>query len=66
MRSFIKSVIFTIFLFLTVNVNAQPGGGGPDGGGDPDNNVPITGIEVLLIAGGALGISRFVKSKLKR
>ena len=38
---------------------AQPG----DPGGNPD--VPITGIEVLLGIGGALGIKRMLKKKNK-
>lgn len=36
---------------------AQPGG---NPGGDPDK-VPLTGIEWLLLAGGALGASRIYK-----
>ena len=51
-----------VFLFLALHVAmAQPGGGGPGGGGDPD--VPITGLEYLLIAGGILGAKRLIKSR---
>lgn len=44
-------------------IYAQPGGGGnPCPGGPPCNpNVPISGIEILLAAGGVLGIKRFLK-----
>ncbi len=50
--------VFILFGFI-FRVSAQPTGGGPGGGGDPD--VPIGGIELLLIAGGALGVRRFLK-----
>jgi hypothetical protein len=33
--------------------------------GDPDEPVPITGVEYLLLAGGAYGIHRFSKRKNK-
>lgn len=46
-----------LFLLLSVVVWAQPG----DPGGDPD--VPLTGVEWLLLAGGALGIKRFLSRK---
>ena len=46
--------LICLFLLLSVMVWAQPG----DPGGDPD--VPLTGIEWLLLAGGALGIKRFL------
>ncbi|MEQ8924445.1 MAG: hypothetical protein RLO81_01465 [Fulvivirga sp.] len=49
-------IVFGLVLF-SFSVNAQPG----DPGGDPDNPVPITGIEILLLAGGALGLKRIVK-----
>lgn len=41
---------------------AQPGGGDPGGGGNP-GAVPIGGIEILLLAGGALGIRKLVSGK---
>ncbi|WKZ61629.1 MAG: hypothetical protein QY309_09055 [Cyclobacteriaceae bacterium] len=49
--------LICLFLLLSVMVWAQPG----DPGGDPD--VPLTGIEWLLLAGGALGIKRFLSRK---
>ena len=59
---FILSLAILLFLALQVS-KAQPGGGGPGGGGDPD--VPITGIELLLVAGGLLGVRKFIKSRRK-
>ncbi len=51
-------ILITLFLiFLSMNSMAQPG----DPGGDPD--VPITGIEILLALGGALGIKHLIGSK---
>lgn len=41
-------------------VMAQPGGD-PGGGGNP--TVPITGIEILIAAGGALGIRKLIQSR---
>lgn len=49
--------LICLFLLLSVMVWAQPG----DPGGDPD--VPLTGIEWLMLAGGALGIKRFLSRK---
>ena len=41
---------------------AQPSGGGPGGGGDPD--VPLGGIELLIAAGALFGAKKwFDKSK---
>ncbi len=53
---------FAVLSFLALfAANAQPGGGGPGGGGDPD--VPITGIEILLAAGGVLGMRKLINRK---
>jgi hypothetical protein len=52
--------IFTLSFLVcltTVAVQAQPG----DPGGDPD--VPITGIEVLIGLGGALGLKKMMSKK---
>lgn len=60
----IKSTILLLiltFTLLSVNSLAQPSGGGPGDGGDPD--VPIGGVEILLLAGAALGIKRIIKKK---
>ena len=55
---------FAIFFLFTLSVAvSQPGGGGPGGGGDPD--VPITGLEFLLVAGGILGAKRLMNLKKK-
>jgi len=45
------------------SLNAQPGG--PGGGGDPDNPVPITGIEYLIAAGAAFGAKKIYDKKKK-
>lgn len=70
MASFNKSIFLGLILTLCCYVSqAQPGvgpggppggGGGNPGGGTP---VPITGIEILLVAGSVLGIKRFLASK---
>lgn len=54
-----RALIF-LFLILSVVVWAQPGDPGPD----PD--VPLTGIEWLILAGGALGIKRFLDNRKKK
>ncbi len=51
----------SLLLLSTLSTYGQPGGGGP-----PGNPVPITGIEYLLIGGGAYGVSRLMKKKNKR
>lgn len=53
----IRLIFIAILFFLPGFIFAQPG----DPGGDPD--VPITGIEILLALGGALGIKRLMGSK---
>lgn len=54
--------LFLITLLVVSGVvgqlNAQPGSG--PGGGGPPGSVPITGIEILLAAGGVLGIKRIM------
>jgi hypothetical protein len=53
-----------MILFISFASYAQPSGGGPGGGGDPD--VPLGGIELLIAAGAAFGAKRwFDKSKKK-
>ncbi|MEO0132971.1 MAG: hypothetical protein ABIK73_08600 [candidate division WOR-3 bacterium] len=49
-------VICGLFNFYAYS---QPG----DPGGDPDNVIPITGVEILLAGGAALGLNRLLKSK---
>jgi hypothetical protein len=50
--------LFFLFAFIGM-ANAQPG----DPAGDPD--VPITGIEILIGAGGALGIKKMLDKRKK-
>jgi hypothetical protein len=58
--------LFLIFLLsFGGSVIAQPGGG-PCPPRDPDcqgKPVPISGIEILLLTGGLLGVRRMIKSK---
>lgn len=51
-----RLLIITILFVLSGISYAQPGG--PGGGSDPDNPVPITGIEYLLAAGAAFGAKK--------
>ena len=57
-----KSTLAILFIFfvLALSTIAQPPGD-PGGGTDPD--VPITGIEVLLGVGGALGAKKLMKRR---
>jgi len=50
----------SLLLVSTLWVYGQPGN---PGGGQP---VPITGLEYLLIGGGAYGVSRLLKRKNKK
>ena len=54
-----KVRLLIILLFVSFTVWSQPG----DPGGDPD--VPITGIEILIAIGGALGIRKFLQQRRK-
>jgi hypothetical protein len=60
MKKFLVGTI--IIILFSFKLYAQPGGGGPGGGGDPDA-VPIGGLEILLLAGGALGVRNMLKRK---
>lgn len=56
MRNFYPRILLLAFFAISgFAVFAQPGGGGPGGGGPP---VPISGIEILIGAGAAYGVSR--------
>jgi len=58
----IRLALFLLLILNSFSVFAQPGGGGdPGGGGNP--SVPITGIEVLLGLGGALGLKKMMLKK---
>lgn len=52
--------LFLTFMFSIMSfvVKSQVG----DPGGNPDQ-VPITGLEYLLIGGGAYGVSRLLKNR---
>jgi hypothetical protein len=52
-------VVFLLFFAGTVQTFAQPGN--PDE--DPDNPVPITGIEWLIAGGCALGLRKLLSRK---
>jgi hypothetical protein len=57
-----NKIFFALIVMLTCSLkvaDAQPG----DPGGDPD--VPITGIEILIGAGGALGLKKALSRKKK-
>ena len=45
----------------------RPGGGPPGGGpgGPPPPRVPISGVEILLLAGGAFGIKKIIDTRKK-
>ena len=62
-----RSIIITYIiglLFFSISVNAQPTGGDPNGGTKP-GDVPIGGVELLLIAGAAFGIKKLYNKKEK-
>ena len=73
----IKLFIYTIALitvctFTVVPAFSQPNppgppGGGPPGdpGGDPHNQVPFTGLELLVLAGGWLGFRKIQQGRDK-
>jgi hypothetical protein len=52
-----KCLFLAALLFCFFHISAQPG----DPGGDPD--VPISGVEILLGVGGALGIKRILQKR---
>lgn len=59
-----KSVVAAfIFCALSLPIFAQPGD--PGGGGKP-GEVPLTGIEYLLAAGGALGAKKIFDYRKKK
>jgi hypothetical protein len=58
-KIFLVALVISMFSPFGV-VTAQPG----DPGTDPD--VPITGIEVLIGAGGAFGIKKLMEKRNKK
>jgi len=66
---FRKYAILTLILFgIGAACIAQPCPSCPPGdpGGDPDNPVPISGIELLVGAGALLGSMHFLKSRIRK
>jgi hypothetical protein len=65
MLKFLRLGFFVLTTLLLVGIDgfSQPGGGGPGGGEDPDNPIPITGIEWLIAAGAGLGARKLYKMK---
>ncbi len=65
MRFSMQRLSYGIYLLLISSSSAlahpQPPG---DHGGDPD--VPITGIEILIGAGGALGVKKMLDKKKRK
>lgn len=53
------AALLALTLFISLSAMAQPG----DPGGDPDNPVPITGIEWLIGAGALLGAKKLLNRK---
>lgn len=51
-----KMVITLFILVMPFIATSQPG----DPGEDPDNPVPIGGVEILLLVGGALGVRKIL------
>lgn len=63
MRRLLAGLSVVMFLACFPGASySQPGGGGPNGA----PAVPISGIEYLLIGGGAYGVSRLLKNRNKK
>lgn len=54
-----KALSTFLFVILAFVAHAQPGPPPPD----PGQPLPITGIEILLVGGAALGASRVLKRR---
>lgn len=57
----LKILIIILFSFISIGLSAQPGGPPP-----PDEEVPITGIEILIAAGGLFGAKKIYDSSKKK
>ncbi|MCB0490479.1 MAG: hypothetical protein KDC99_18525 [Cyclobacteriaceae bacterium] len=57
-----RIVLILMFLVISLGAMAQPN----NPSGDPDNPVPITGIEWLIGAGAILGARRLMNRKKER
>ncbi len=60
---FLLTLAIVIVVGLLQPAWAQPPGNPCPGGPPCDPDVPITGIEILIALGGALGIRKFLTSK---
>ncbi|MCU0420813.1 MAG: hypothetical protein MUC38_14260 [Cyclobacteriaceae bacterium] len=54
-----KQLLVLFFVCLSWHAFGQPGP-------PPDPDVPISGIELLLLAGGALGLKKYFSSEKKK
>jgi len=64
LKALIKFFIFSALLFINVNLWAQPGGHGKPCPKPPcPPSIPISGIEILLAGGAALGIRKLIQNK---
>ena len=61
MKKFKLAIVF--FVLMSAAAFAQPTGGGPGGGGDPD--VPFGGIEILIAAGALFGAKKWLDRSKK-
>ena len=61
MRKISLAVIFTFYSFFLI-AQPTPPGDPPPGPGEP---VPLSGIEILLVAGSVLGAGKFLVKKLR-
>lgn len=55
-----RFVLIVSIFFIAAVAYGQPGGGGDPGGGEP---VPITGVEILLVGGAAIGLRKILGKK---
>jgi hypothetical protein len=55
-------IVLLMFTVVSIDLFAQPGDPGDPG----DNPVPISGIEILLVGGGALGAYKAFKNKFRK
>jgi hypothetical protein len=64
MKSFLYSLLLVLVVSVSIDLSAQ-GNVPPPPPQNPGDPVPITGIEYLLLGGGAYGIYRFSKKRNK-
>lgn len=61
-RIFLNCVVFLTLFVVSQTLYAQPGDPGDPG----DNPVPISGVELLLLSGGALGGYKLLRNKIRK